>query len=117
MSRTTDYTNDAQQRLVKIILALFSDVVYGYPPSVLATEVGCSRAVMTRDLDNLLTAGLVEKDEDSGLWRLTPRLPQQAIKVWTSIDRAERRIAQAKHRYTLPADSTADEVINRFNKQ
>lgn len=104
MSRTTDYTNDAQQRLVKIILALFSDVVYGYPPSVLAAEVGCSRAVMTRDLDNLLTAGLVEKDEDSGHWRLTPRLPQQAIKVFTSIERAEKRVQEAKNRFNRIPD-------------
>lgn len=104
MSRTTDYTNDAQQRLVKIILALFSDVVYGYSPSVLATEVGCSRAVMTRDLDNLLTAGLVEKNEDSGLWRLTPRLPQQTIKVWSAIDRAERRVQEAKNRFNRIPD-------------
>lgn len=103
-TRSTDYTNDAQQRLVKIILALFSDVIYGFPPSALAAAVGCSRAVMTRDLDNLLTAGLVEKDESSGQWRLTPRLPQQAIKVWTAIDSAEKRVQEAKNRFNRIPD-------------
>lgn len=103
-TRSTDYTNDAQQRLVKIILVLFGDVVYGFPPSALAHAVGCSRAVMTRDLDNLLTAGLVEKDEESGLWRLTPRLPQQTIKVWTAIDRAEKRVQESKNRFNRTPD-------------
>lgn len=116
-ARTTDYTNEAQQRLVKLILLMFTDVVNGLAPSVLAREIGCSKPVMTRDLDNLLTAGVAERDENTGLFRLTPRLPQQAIKVWTAIERAERRVAEAKHRFTLPAGQTAEEVINRFAKQ
>lgn len=102
--RATDYTNDAQQRLVKIILLMFSHVVNGLPPSVIAREVGCSAAVMTRDLQNLLTAGLADKDEATGHWRLTPRLPQQAIKVWADIDRADRRLQEAKNRFTRNPD-------------
>ena len=100
MTRTTDYTNAAQQRLVRVILALFSDVVQGLPPSALARAVDCSPQVITRDLDNLRTAGLAEKVEDTGHWRLTPRLPQQAIKVWTAIDRAQQQLDQAKQRFT-----------------
>ena len=102
--RTTDYTNDAQQRLVKVILVLFSDVVNGLSPSALAREVSCSPAVMTRDIDNLLTAGIAEKDENTGLVRLTPRLPQQAIKVWTAIDRAEKKVQEAKNRFNRSPD-------------
>lgn len=103
-ARTTDYTNDAQQRLVKVILVLFSDVVNGLSPSALAREVSCSPAVMTRDIDNLLTAGVAEKDENTGLVRLTPRLPQQAIKVWTAIDRAEKKVQEAKNRFNRSPD-------------
>lgn len=102
--RTTDYTNEAQQRLVKIILLMFSHVVNGLPPSVIAREVGCSAAVMTRDLQNLLAAGIADKDEATGHWRLTPRLPQQAIKVWAEIDRADRRLQEAKNRFTRNPD-------------
>ncbi len=98
-ARTTDYTNDAQQRLVKVILVLFSDVVNGLAPSALAREVSCSPAVMTRDIDNLLTAGIAEKDEKTGLVRLTTRLPQQAVKVWTAIDLAEKKVQEAKNRF------------------
>ena len=103
MSRQTDYTNAAQQRLVKVLLTLFGDVVDGYAPSALAKAAGCAASVMTRDLDNLRTAGLAEQDEETGRWRLTARLPQQAVKVWAAIGRAETRLAETKagiHRST-----------------
>ena len=98
--RTTDYTNAAQQRLLKAVLALFGDVVNGYTPSALARAVGCSPQVITRDLDNLKTAGIAERDEETGHWRLTPRLPQQAIKVFNAIDKSARRLDEARSRFT-----------------
>lgn len=104
MGRATDYTNEAQQRLVRLLLTLFGDVVQGFAPAALAKAVNCSNSVITRDLDNLLTAGLAERDERTGLWRLTPRLPQQAIKVWTAIDRAEQQLAQARQRFSRNPD-------------
>jgi DNA-binding IclR family transcriptional regulator len=104
VSRATDYTNAAQQRLVKVILALFSDVVGGLSPTALAKAVGCSASNITRDLDNLATAGVAERDEETGHWRLTPRLPQQAIKALSSIDRAERRVTEARQRFTRNTD-------------
>ena len=33
-----------------------------------------------------------ERLETTGHWRLTPRLPQQAIKVFAAIDRAQREV-------------------------
>ena len=102
--RKTDYTNDAQQRLVRVILALFSDVVQGMTPAALAKAACCSQPVITRDLDNLKTAGLAERDETTGHWRLTPRLPQQAIKVWNAIDSAQRRVDEARNRFSRNPD-------------
>jgi DNA-binding IclR family transcriptional regulator len=93
------YTSAAQQRLLKLVITLFGDVVQGYAPGDLATAVKCPAAAVTRDLDNLHTAGLVEYVEETRRWRLTPRLPQQAIKVWTAIDRAERELQHAKSRF------------------
>lgn len=104
MSRATDYTNEAQQRLMKVVIALFGDVISGYPPAVIAKAVECSQSVITRDLDNLLTAGWVERMETTGHWRLTPRLPQQAIKVFNSIDRAQRQVDEARNRFTRNPD-------------
>lgn len=94
------YRNEAQQRILKVALVLFGHVLRGLPPSAIAREVECSNAVMTRDLANLVMAGLVEKDETSGCYRLTQRLPQQCFKVLAEIDSAERRIAEVKQRFT-----------------
>jgi DNA-binding IclR family transcriptional regulator len=96
----SDYTNDAQQRILKVVLALFSDVVQGVSPSALARAVDAAPPAITRDLDNLRTAGIAEKDETTGLWRLTPRLPQQAVKVFAAIDSAQRRVDEARQRFT-----------------
>lgn len=104
MARKTDYTNEAQQRILKLVLVMFGDVVNGFAPSVLAKTTACAASAMTRDLDNLSKAGMAERDEATGLWRLTPRLPQQAIKVWTAIDRAERRIEESKNRFSRNPD-------------
>lgn len=101
---SADYTNDAQQRLIKVILLMFGHVVHGLPPSAIAREVGCSAAVMTRDLANLRAAGIADKDEATGHWRLTHRLPQQAIKVWSDIDRAESRLREARNRFARSSD-------------
>lgn len=97
---STDYTNESQQRILKVVLALFSDVVQGVAPSALARAVGADAPKITRDLDNLRTAGLAERDEATGLWRLTPRLPQQAVKVFAAIDTAQRRVDEARQRFT-----------------
>ncbi len=104
MARTTDYTSAAQQRILRLQLALFGDVVHGYPPSKLAELLRVPASAITRDLDNLRTAGLAERDDSTGHWRLTPRLPQQAIKVFNSIDAAQRRVDEARNRFTRNPD-------------
>lgn len=111
-ARATDYTNDAQQRILKVLFVLFGHVVNGLAPSAIAREIGCSAAVMTRDLDNLSQAGLVEKDELTGLWRLTPRLPQQCFKVLAEVDRADRRLGEIKNRFTrLPGNAVGHSML------
>lgn len=96
MTRKTDYTNNAQQRLMRVILVMFGDVVEGFAPSALAKAVGCAPGVMTRDLYNLHKSGIAHCDEESGRWRLTSRLPQQAVKIYAAIGRAETRLAETK---------------------
>lgn len=100
MSRKTNYTSASQQRLLKVLMALFSDVVAGVPATSLAQAAGSSPSAITRDLDNLRTAGLAERDESTGLWRLTPRLPQQAVKIFSATARARSRADEAAQRYT-----------------
>ncbi len=104
MSRATDYTNAAQQRILQLQFALCGDVVHGYAPSKLAELLNATGSTITRDLDNLRTAGIAERDEATGNWRLTPRLPQQAIKVLNAIDAAQRRVDEARNRFTRNPD-------------
>ncbi|KEH06918.1 IclR family transcriptional regulator [Delftia sp. DT-2] len=104
MTRATDYTNAAQQRILQLTLALFGDVVHGYPPSKLADLLRQPASTITKDLDNLRSAGLAERNEATGHWRLSPRLPQQTIKVFNAIDAASRRVEEARNRYTRNPD-------------
>jgi DNA-binding IclR family transcriptional regulator len=61
-------------------------------------------STITKDLDNLRSAGLAERNEATGHWRLSPRLPQQTIKVFNAIDAASRRVEEARNRYTRNPD-------------
>lgn len=99
-TRTTDYTNDGQQRILRVLLVMFSDVVQGLSASAVARELGLNQPTVIRDLENLQKAGLAEKDEATGLWRLTPRLPQQAFKVLSALDNAQRRVDEVRQRFT-----------------
>lgn len=101
MSGDDKYINEAQQRMLKLIMVMFGDVVSGYAPATLAKVVNVSPGTMTRDLRNLARAGIAECDEASGLWRLTARLPQQALKILTAINRAEQQLAETKSRFLL----------------
>ena len=89
-TRKTDYTNAAQQRILKLVLVLFGDVAVGYKPAALAKAMACNPSVITRDLDNLRSAGVADFDEATCNWRLTALLPQQADKVWVAMSRRER---------------------------
>ena len=90
------YVNDAQQRLLKLILALFGDVVHGYTPGQLCDATGARADQMTRDLSNLVAAGLADRDDEDGRYRLTARLPQQAVKVYAALGRAETRLNETR---------------------
>jgi DNA-binding IclR family transcriptional regulator len=98
------YTNAAQQRVLQLLLAMFGDVVAGYTPGALAKAINTTASNITRDLDNLATAGFAEQLEETGHWRLTARVPQQAIKVFAAINAHERRLEEAKQRFTRNPD-------------
>lgn len=98
-SRTANYTNAAQQRILALVLYLFGDVANGYRPAALAQALGCSASAMTRDLDNLRTAGLAEYVEQTCCWRLTSRLPNQAAKVYAAAATQARQFDHLAHHF------------------
>ena len=97
------YINGAQQRLLKLTLALFGDIITGYTPGELCRLTGATPHQMTRDLANLLIAGLATRDDD-GRYCLTPRLPQQAVKVYAALGRAETRLTETRAALQRSAD-------------
>jgi len=100
---TPDYTNASQQRLLTVLMCLFADLVDGVAPAAIARETGSSPANVTRDLHNLQIAGLAARDEETGRWMLTPRLPRQALTAMTVLDRRQRRLDEVRQRLTAPA--------------
>jgi DNA-binding IclR family transcriptional regulator len=97
--RGTDYTNPAQQRVLAVLLLLAGNEFTGVLPSELARALDTSLPNMTRDLDNLRTAGLAER-LDTGRWRLGPKLVQIALAFSTHVGRMSDQLTEIKQRYT-----------------
>lgn len=98
-TRSTDYTSSCQQRVLKVLLALAGHEFEGMAPKDLGQAVGTSLQNITRDLDNLRTAGLAEPLEN-GRWRLGPKLVQVAVAFQMHLARAQDRLAEVQQRYT-----------------
>ena len=94
------YTNDAQQRILKVVLLLGEDVIAGLSPTQIATELGVPASYVTRDLDNLKTAGWAMQSEETGRWLLAAKAGALGVKVMHSIDRADRKVTEARNRFT-----------------
>ena len=66
------YTNAAQQRVLKTLRVLIEHIAEGVTPGEIAAEVNTLPSNTTRDLANLHIAGFAEAIE--GRWRLSSRL-------------------------------------------
>ena len=96
----SQYTNSAQQRILKVVMLLGEDVVTGLSPSQIAKELKVPASYVTRDLDNLKTAGWAIHNEETGRWLLGAKPGALGVKVMNSIDRAERKVNEARNRFT-----------------
>lgn len=94
------YTNEAQQRLLAVVMLLGEDVIAGLAPTQIAKALNVPASYVTRDLDNLRTAGWAVQNEETGRWLLGTKAGALGVKVMTSIDRAERKVAEARNRFT-----------------
>jgi DNA-binding IclR family transcriptional regulator len=103
MSADKDYTNEAQQRLLKVVMLLGEDVITGFAPSQIAKTLNVPPGYITRDLDNLKTAGWAIQQEETGRWMLGAKPGALGVRVMASIDRAERKVSEARNRFTRNA--------------
>ena len=95
-----DYTNEAQQRILRLLVVLAGNEITGLAPSDIAREQQCSASQVTRDLANLRAAGMAEQVPETLRWRLAPAIVQVAIKHMDALARAESRLAETKNRYS-----------------
>lgn len=100
MSTDAKYTNEAQQRLLRVVMLLGEDVMVGIAPAQIAKALNVPASYVTRDLENLQTAGWAVQQEETGRWLLGSKAGALGVKVMNSIDRADRMVAQARNRFT-----------------
>ena len=94
------YIKEQQQRLMRLLLALSGNEIEGLSPGDIAKLNGCHPSHVTRDLTNAHHFGWAEQIPVTGRWRLGPQIVQIAMRHMTALDRAERRLAEIKGRFS-----------------
>lgn len=100
MSRTTDYTNAAQQRLLQLIDLLAGHELQGLEPGAIAKALNCPASRVTADLDNLRTAGWGEQTPQGGRWRLAPHVVQISLRHAAAIRSGEQHLKDVVQRFS-----------------
>ena len=94
------YDNAGQQRILRALLVLAGNEFNGVAPGELAKAVDASPSNITRLLANLKQEGFVEKIEETGRWRLGPKVVQIALAFSQDLSRARARLDEVSNRYT-----------------
>ncbi|MBX3634732.1 MAG: IclR family transcriptional regulator [Rubrivivax sp.] len=95
-----DYTNEAQQRLMRLVLLLAVHEVHGLAPAAIARDLGANPSVVTRDMANLAAAGWAERVPATGHWRLGPTPVQLGLRHMVALDQASARLTEIRDRYS-----------------
>lgn len=93
------YHCTSQQRILKTLMCLFGHEIDGLAPSQVAQLAGSSASNATRDLWNLIEAGLVERLPGGESVRISPQLGRKALAVLHTFDRAQRSLSDLTSRY------------------
>lgn len=94
------YDNSSQLRILRALMVLAGQELHGVAPGELAKSLQVSPSIVTRDLHNLREAGFAEPIQETGRWRLGPKLVQIAVAFAHGVSRAETRLAEIKNRYS-----------------
>lgn len=99
MSRATDYTNAAQQRLLQLIDLLAGHELAGLLPGEIAKALAVGASTVTRDLDNLRSAGWAELTPKGDRWRLAPHVIQLSLRYAAALDAGAQQWRDIQRRY------------------
>lgn len=94
------YTNDAQQRLMSLVIALAGHELHGLAPADIIRLTGHTAAQVTRDMANLEQVEWAERIAATGRWRLGPAVVRIGVKYAVAADQAMSRIQQMHQRYS-----------------
>lgn len=95
-----EYRNESQERGYRVLLALAGHEFTGLLPSEIAKSVSAAPGAITRDLRVLQGAGLAERIQETGRWRLGPKVIQIALAFTQHMDRSQQRLNEINQRYT-----------------
>ena len=98
MTRTTDYTNSSQQRLLQLIDLLAGHELQGLANVEVARALGCTAPMVLRDLNNLRTAGWAEQTPQ-GRWRLAPHVVQISLRHATALQAGQQQLNDVVQRF------------------
>lgn len=96
----TPYTNDGQQRILRLLRNMAGHEITGISPGQLAAIQECSPALITRDLANLKQAGFAEQVPETQLWRLAPELVQISLAHGAAMSKAQKRLDEVQQRFS-----------------
>ena len=99
MTRATDYTNAAQQRLLQLIDLMAGHELQGLTPGEIAKALAVNGSTVTRDLDNLRTAGWAELTPKGDRGRLTPHVIQISLRYATALNAGAQQWRDVQQRY------------------
>ena len=112
MTRVTNYTNAAQQRLLQLIDLLAGHELQGLLPGEIAKALAVGASTVTRDLDNLRTAGWAELTPKGDRWRLAPHAIQLSERYAAGVRSSVQGLLDTTQRYGQPAGMRGMFAIN-----
>ena len=94
-------SGQAQRRIIEMVLALAGNELMGLAPSEVQRALGIKSASMvTRDLQVLKDLGIAEQVQETGRWRLGPRIVQIARDFELNLKKSAAKVAEIENRYT-----------------
>ena len=94
-------SGQAQRRILQVVFALAGNELMGLAPSEIQRALGVNSAsTVTRDLAVLKDMGIAEQVQETGRWRLGPRVVQIARDFELNLSKAKTKVSELEQRYT-----------------
>lgn len=100
MTTESNMTNEPQQRILKLVVLLAGNEFNGLAPSEIARALNIAPPMVTRDLDNLRTAGMADRIEETGRWKLGPKLVQIGLAFTAHLNSQRDKVEAMATRYS-----------------